>query len=199
MDAYMVCLLIIFAYLFFRRYVPENNRVVKPINLHWSILALLIITPLWSILRIRVGFFSYDRSEAQATLAALQQRVNQVNAQGGEILFITQRHLISMHMLKGAQLIPEYEREELMEMAMAQNKAYLLSFESDMRHHRFAAIVVDPLKFKYQDSSFTMGEENNAWVRYVVKPILCNYREGQAFPADSIAIYIPQDGPENCP
>jgi hypothetical protein len=199
LDAYTVCLLVIFAYLFFGRYVPEGNRAAKPVRFHWSVLVLLLIIPVWYALQPKLVFYSYDHAEAQATLAALQQRINQVNAQGGEILFITQRHLISMHMLKGAQLIPEYEREELMEMAMAQNKAYLLSFESDMRHHRFAAIVVDPLKFKYQDSSFTMGEENNAWVRYVVKPILCNYREDQAFPSDSIAIYVPQDGPGNCP
>jgi len=199
LDAYTVCLLVIFAYLFFGRYVPEGNRAAQPVRFHWSVLVLLLIIPVWYALQPKLVFYSYDHAEAQATLAALQQRVDQVNTQGGEILFITQRHLISMHMLKGAQLIPEYEREELMEMAMAQNKAYLLSFESDMRHHRFAAIVVDPLKFKYQDNSFTMGEENNAWVRYVVKPILCNYREDQVFPADSIAIYVPQDGPGNCP
>jgi hypothetical protein len=199
MDAYTLLLLIIFAYLFFGRYAPEDGRAAKPIAFHWSLIALLVLIPVWFTLPSRVTFFTYDHAEAQATLAALQQRVDQVNAQGEEILFITQRHLISMRMLKGAQLIPEYEREELMEMAMAQNKAYLLSFESDMRHHRFAAIIVDPLKFNYQDSSFAMGEENNAWVRYVVKPILCNYREDQAFPADSIAIYVPQDGSENCP
>jgi hypothetical protein len=44
-----------------------------------------------------------------------------------------------------------------------------------------------------------MGEENNAWTRYIIKPILCSYRQDAIFPADRIAIYVPQVGEQKCP
>jgi hypothetical protein len=204
MDAYIVLLLIISAYLIFgaRRSVPERHSSGpdgRPRALHWSILALLVLVPAWFSVLVTASFWKYDPAVSQATLASLQKEVDQVNAGGGEILFITQRHLISMHMLKNVTLIPEYEREELMEMAMAQNDAYLQGFRTQLEKHRFAAIVVDPLRYNFVGDQDAMGAENNAWTRYVVKKILCSYRQEAIFPADRIAIYVPQTGTQQCP
>ena len=135
----------------------------------------------------------------QSVLDALQARVDDFNAQDGEILFITQRHLVSMHMLDGVEMIPEYEREELMEMAMGNNQEYLQIFRADMENQRFAAIVVDPLSYRLLGRNYAFGEENNAWVQQVMKHILCNYQEDAVFPADQIAIYVPQQGMRQCP
>ncbi len=199
MDAYAVLLLIVFAYLFFARQTPENGQPVSQVTLHWSVTWLLVLIPAWFAAQGAAGFWQYDSAKSQATLTAIQQRVDSVNAGGGEILFITQRHLISMHMLSGVKLIPEYEREELMEMAMAQNEAYLKVFRDDLEKHRFAAIIVDPLRFNFVGQDDAMGAENNAWTRYVVKKILCNYKQAAIFPADRIAIYVPQVGTQTCP
>ncbi|HSL28720.1 MAG TPA: hypothetical protein VK900_05920, partial [Anaerolineales bacterium] len=124
---------------------------------------------------------------------------DEVNAQGGEILFITQRHLISMGMVQNVNLVPEYEREDLMEMAMSNNQPYLSRFIHDMETQRFDLIVVDPLKYNLLSRNRGFSEENNAWVRRVMKHILCNYREETSFPADEIALYVPQDGARQCP
>lgn len=132
-------------------------------------------------------------------LTSLQEHVDAVNAHGGEILFITQRHLISMDMLHGVTLVPEYEREDLMEMAMSNNQVYLANFRRDMENQRFALIVVDPLNYNLLSRNRSFSEENNAWVRRVVKYILCNYREETAFPADEITLYVPQEGQRQCP
>ena len=43
------------------------------------------------------------------------------------------------------------------------------------------------------------AEENNVWVTRIMKSILCNYREEAIFPADEIAIYVPQAGERQCP
>ena len=115
-------------------------------------------------------------------------------------MFIAQRHLVSMHMLKGVTLIPQYEREDLMELAMSRNTTALdAGFYADLKAHRFAMIVVDPLRINYLGSNYAMGEENNAWTRYIIKPILCSYQQDAVFPADRIAIYIPQVGEQKCP
>jgi hypothetical protein len=199
MDAYAVLLLIVTAYLVFGRFTPEAGQTPRLRTLPWGWVALLVLVPAWLNLRGTASFWQYAAANSQATLTALQQKVDSVNAQGGQILFITQRHLIAMKMLKNVTLIPEYEREELMEMAMANNDAYLKTFRADLEQHRFAAIVVDPLKFNLVGEEDAMGAENNAWTRAVVKKVLCNYKLDELFAADRIAIYIPQAGPQQCP
>jgi hypothetical protein len=199
MDAYFVLLLILVVYLVFARYRREDGTFDQPVTLHWGIVLLLVIMPVWSQLRLNANVVTYNADRTQKVLSALQARVDQVNAQDGKILFITQRHLISMHMLEGVTLIPEYEREDLMEWAMANNEGYLGRFRSDMEAQRFTLIVVDPLNFNYLGSNYSFGEENNVWVRRVMKSILCNYREDAVFPQDDIALYVPQEGVRQCP
>jgi len=199
LDAYLGLLLIVTAYLVFAGYTSETESPASPINLHWSVLALLVAVPVWFALQGSVSLKTYDSTRTGAVLAELQAQVDEVNAQGDEILFITQRHLVSMHMLDGVTMIPEYEREELMEMAMGDNQDYLQIFRVDMESQRFAAIVVDPLSYRLLGKNYAFGEENNAWVRRVMKHILCNYQEAMVFPEDQVAIYVPQEGERQCP
>lgn len=199
LDAYLSMLLIVTAYAVFRKYAPETGKNPAGVTLPWGMFVLLIAIPACSLLQSNVGFKTNDAARTQSVLEALQARVDEVNAQGGEILFITQRHLISMRMLNGVEMIPEYEREELMEMAMGDNQEYLQTFREDMENQRFAAIVVDPLAYRLLGRNYAFGEENNAWVRRAMRPILCNYSEAAVFPEDQIAIYVPQEGTRQCP
>ena len=162
------------------------------------VLAVIIVPALWS-LRFNIGFKTHDANRTQLVLESLQDQVDDVNARGGEILFITQRQLISMHMLKGVTLIPEYEREDLMEMAMGNNTEYLGKFRTDMENQRFDLIVVDPLNFNIMTKNRSFAEENNVWVRRVMRHILCNYRQDIIFAEDEIALYVPQEGERQCP
>jgi hypothetical protein len=201
MDVFSVPLLIIFAYLFTHSHTPEAAPssvypLPNPLT-HPFFLALLVIIPAWFGMRVSAGLWQYDSAQAQVTLTELQRRVDK---NPGETLFISQRHLVSMHMLRGVTLIPQYEREDLMELAMSRNTIALeAGFYADLHAHRFAMIIVDPLRINYLGSNYAMGEENNAWTRYIVKPILCNYHQEAIFPADRIAIYVPQVGEQKCP
>lgn len=199
LDAYLSLLLIVTAYIVFRKYRSEKGERAIPFVLPWGLTVLLVAVPAWFLVGSSIGFKTYDVTRTQSILDALQARVNEVSAQKGEILFITQRHLISMHMLNDVKMIPEYEREELMEMAMGDNREYLQTFQADMERQRFEAIVVDPLAYRLLGKNYVFGEENNAWVRHVMKPILCNYQEDLVIPADQIAIYMPQEGTRQCP
>ena len=199
MDAYFVVLLIVFLYLVFARYAREDFAEPRPILLHWLIVVALLIFPVWAAIQPNLGSGTFDQQRTRAVLANLQTRVDQVNDQGGEILFITQRQLISMGVLQDVALVPEYEREDLMEMAMADNEVYLVQFRRDIENQRFALIVVDPLRFLRFFDRRSFAEENNAWVTRVAKFILCNYREEAIFPEDDIALYVPQTGERQCP
>lgn len=199
MDAYFVILLIVFVCLVFAQYRREDGVPAKPFVYHWLLVVALLVPPVWANIQTNIGFSSYDEQRTQTVLAELQSRVDEVNAQGGEILFITQRHLISMGMLENVTLVPEYEREDLMEMAMADNDPYLRNFRNDMQNQRFAMIVVDPLKYRLLGKNYPFGEENNVWVSRAMRHILCNYREETVFPEDEIALYVPQTGERTCP
>jgi hypothetical protein len=59
--------------------------------------------------------------------------------------------------------------------------------------------VVDPLSYRLLGKNYAFGEENNAWVRRAMKPILCNYQEAAVFPEHQVAIYVPQVGERHCP
>jgi hypothetical protein len=192
-------LLIVFSYLVFDRYRLETGELSKSIPLPWILVLALILMPTWSYLRFNIRPQMYDPQKTQNVLKSLQNYVDDANAGGGEILFITQRHLISMHMLKGVKLIPEYEREDLMEMAMANNTEYLSRFRADMERQRFALIVVDPLNYNLMTRNRSFADENNVWVRRVMKHILCNYRQEAMFAEDDIALYVPQVGQRQCP
>ncbi|HEY9525802.1 MAG TPA: hypothetical protein VIR02_01900, partial [Anaerolineales bacterium] len=200
MDAYFSLLLIVLAYFVFARYQPESGGIAQPVALHWLLVVALIVMPAWSYLQFNIGFRGTgETARTQAVLTQLQERIDQINAQGGEILFITQRHLISMHVLDGVTLVPEYEREDLMEIAMANDVAHIQTFREDMQDQRFALIVVDPLNYNVLSRQRSFAEENNVWVTRIMKHILCNYREEVAFPADEIALYVPQAGERQCP
>jgi len=199
MDAYFSMLLIVVAYLVFARYRPEAGSVAQPVSLHWLLIIALLIMPAWSYLQFNIGSVNYDSARTQKVLASLQGHIDDVNKQGGKILFITQRHLLSMHMLNNVTLIPEYEREDLMEIAMSDNVPYLEKFRDDMENQRFALIVVDPLNYNVLSKNRSFAEENNVWVLRIMKSILCNYKEEAIFPDDEIALYVPQRGARQCP
>jgi hypothetical protein len=199
MDAYFSLLLIVLAYLIFACYRPENGETAQPVPLHWLLVISLIIMPAWSYLQFNIGSVNYDPTRTQNVLTKLQGYVDQANASSGEILFITQRQLLSMHMLNNVTLVPEYEREDLMEIAMSDNTPYLEKFRKDMEDQRFALIVVDPLNYNVLSKNRSFAEENNVWVLRIMKSILCNYKEEAIFPADEIALYVPQEGERQCP
>ncbi|MGZ9163760.1 MAG: hypothetical protein ACXW4U_01140 [Anaerolineales bacterium] len=199
MDAYMLMLLIVSSYLFFGRYTPQFKPQAVPVSVPWSVLMLLVAVPVWFSAQTSARFKSYDHTSAARALGDLQARVDFANAQNRDVLFISQRQMISMHMLEGVNLVPAYEREELMEMAMSDQENYLDAFRADVQNQRFAFIVVDPLKFKLLGSNYSMGEENNAWARRVIKPILCNYEVVVSYPEFQLALYVPQEGTRQCP
>jgi len=199
LDAYLSLLLIVTSYLVFRKYVPEKGDGTIPFRLPWRLTVLFFAVPAWFLLGSNVGFKTFDEIRTQSVLQTLQSYVDDVNTRGGEILFITQRHLTSMRMLDNVEMVPEYEREELMEMAMGDNQDYLRVFRADMESQRFEAIIVDPLTYRLLGRNYVFGEENNAWVQRVMRPILCNYQEEFVFPEDQVAVYVPQVGERQCP
>ena len=89
LDAYWVLLLIVFSYLVFARYRMENGELSRSVPLPWLLVFALLIMPAWSWTQFNVLYKTYDAQATSAELQKIQDRVDEVNARGGSILFIT--------------------------------------------------------------------------------------------------------------
>lgn len=93
----------------------------------------------------------------------------------GDILFIDQRQLLTFGYVEAVPLVPEYDKKVLIEQSFRQNRSYFEQFYSDLENRRFSLIVIQPLTTELQGSQAQFSEENNLWVQWVAKPLLCFY------------------------
>ncbi|NTU74869.1 MAG: hypothetical protein HGA86_01975 [Anaerolineaceae bacterium] len=138
------------------------------------------------------GVFPERRyQEAQNELQALQTKIQAVTDRGGKVLFIWQRQLLTFHLVKGVELVPDYETVDIMEMAMSNNRPYLDKYEEDLRTNRFDMIITSRQKIAYQDLEDEFPEENNVWVERVSVPLLDYYQPDKYYRTSGIQVYIP--------
>ena len=110
-----------------------------------------------------------------------------------EVLFIDQRQLLTFGQISGVELFSEYELKDMMNQAMGGNEDYFDRFIGDLREHRFALIVSDPLPKFVQASDYKFGEENDAWLFYVAEPLQLYYEEIYRFGGQGPWIMAPRD------
>ncbi len=138
-----------------------------------------------------------DALAAQADLEILRQAAQQAVKNGGRVLLVNQRHLLTFGELPGVPPEADYELVFLMEMAMAGNPDYLETFHADLETHRFDLIIAEPLAVQYQGRARSFGEENDAWVNQVSAPVLCHYQPLAALQTAGVVLYVPS--PDTCP
>lgn len=191
MDAYMALLWVLGAYLLTAAYAPQKGKPAQLSVPAWLTLLLVSIPVLFAV--YSGGPLNLPRDEsADAALAEIQQLVAEHTARGEQVLFISQRHLLTYHMVD-APLVHEYEKLFLMEMAISNNQPYLERFWDNLEEHRFALIITDPLHDHiYSESQDDLAAENNAWVTHVSVPVLCAYDTLRLYPELGIEILQPR-------
>ncbi len=130
-------------------------------------------------------------------LEKIQDAVN-VAKEDGEVLFLDQRQLLTFGYITDVPLVPEYEKKVLMNEALSGNADYFQSFYKDLAAGRFSLIVSEKLFTPIKDSSFEFGEENNAWVAWVARPLLCYYQETSTLKEVGVQLFIPKESPTDC-
>lgn len=111
-----------------------------------------------------------------------------------DILFLDQRQLLTFGTVERIPLIADYEKKWMMDEAMANNAAYFEPYFKDLKEHRFAAIISEPLQIKFQGAGGDFSEENDLFVTYVSVPTLCYYEPYETFPEQGVQILVPRDG-----
>jgi hypothetical protein len=159
---------------------------------------LVILMPICFAVGMGKSLRTFDMDQASRSLAEIQSTVDPFSSEDGEVLFISQRHLLTFGMVEGVEIIPEYETVFLMEMAMSRNRDYLDQFHQDLRNRKFDLIVVDRLSTQIQARDHNFAEENNAWVEEISMPILCYYVPLDEIPDVPLQFFIPADGEDTC-
>jgi hypothetical protein len=127
----------------------------------------------------------------------LGARIHELSADGGEVLFITERQLLTFHIIEGIPLVPDYEVVTLMEAAMSGNSEYLGRFYRDLHEHRFAVIVARR-QFVGLQTDEPFAEENNAWDEMIALPLLCEYQRADLLDSANVQLFVPRQDPTDC-
>ena len=209
LDAYLTLLMVIGSYIYFDRFVPdksmqvEEDAKIKRKHIPGEFLSYIenlflagaLIIPMYFTLSAGGQLPKYDFQAAQAALQGINNSTQQTVKEGGEVLFINQRQLLTFNYIKNVPLVPQYELVFLMEMAMAENPSYMDAFHEDIASQRFRLIVSEPLVIQFQGSSHSFGEENDAWVTNVSEPVLCYYEPSTTFESVNVVLYVPRQNP----
>jgi hypothetical protein len=75
---------------------------------------------------------------------------------------------------------------------------YFDAFYKDLAAHRFSLIVSDPMRTPIRGSDYGFGEENDAWVKWVTKPVLCYYEERDTLTNVHVELLAPRKVPIDC-
>ena len=190
LDGYLTLALPIGLYLLASRFVPDTkagapSQTWSPLKVTLTVLAVSVFT----VSQAYPALPSLDRHEDE--LAALQQLVDETLANGGEVLFISQRHLLTFGLISGVPLIPVYDNIDLMEFAMTNYRPSIDQFHADIESHRYALIIAPIPPGQLQDTDSAFSEENNAWAKRVSIPMLRNYKILMTFESGDFVVLVP--------
>jgi hypothetical protein len=199
LDAYLVALAIVGAYVARDELPAENPRRAARREIAWGPLGAAALMPLLFTLTTGGPISPPESAAAAGALQAIRQASQAVTGRGESVLFIADRHLLTFGYVREVPLVPEYEVVFLMEMAMAGHRPYLDVFHQALRDHDFGLIVTYPLETEYQGRGHSFGEENDAWVAEVSLPVLCSYEPTVTLASPPLQLLVPRAGSAACP
>lgn len=195
MDAFAALLAVVTAYWIGEKVTTEDDLpgIIMQSSQQgapWPVIATGLLIPLIFLIP---QLTPPQRFNHAANLDAFNQlkSLAEKAGQDGPVLFINERHLLTFHQIN-LPLVPEYEAVFLMEMAMSNNQAYLQRFYSDLKNHRFAAIVTGKLNVGIKEEG-AFAEENNTWNQHISPYILCYYEPVTVVTAPEPMTYIEAD------
>ncbi len=193
LDAYLVILLVIGGYVYFDKVVWESNRIHTTMNLSRVLMFLIVLVPVMYALSFGGPLNLPEKKVVELTLESLDEITSAAVNRGGDVLFITERQLLTFEILKEIPLVEKFETVFLMEMAMSGNENYLNDFHENLSKQNYTLIITDQQRINYKGREFAFGEENDVWVAQVTVPLLKNYQREILFKDIGIEVLIPKE------
>lgn len=192
LDAFLLLLTVFSFYLLLDRIEKEKKGKKVPIRISTFAALLSVLIPVgWAVLNWE-PFPVLDKSAAYQDLQRLSATVQKAALQDKQVLFISERQLLTLNYIREIALVPDYELLTLMEMSISHNQEYLDRFHQDLKNQRFALIVMDKQYVIFKDDSSAFPEENNAWVKSVAVPILEYYQPITWLRSTDTEVYAPR-------
>ena len=152
LDAYLLILLSVGSYLYFDKMPPDFSKARRNTSQRIStiFIILTLLTPVYFTIQKGRPIKNPGSLKTEKALRTVQEFTQQTIDQGGQVLFIGERQLLTFNHIEGVPLIEDYERMFLMEMVMGENEAYLAEFHRQIANQKFGLIVTEPLKIIYK-------------------------------------------------
>ena len=194
LDAYLMILLISGSYLYFGKSVPDNDVPEREFSQKFLnvFVVFAIIIPVIFTLQVGRPLGLQEKSRTDNALMTIQEYADTTIAEGGKVLFIAERQLLTFGEIKNVPLLPEYERMDLMEMVMGGNEEYLAEFRQRIENQEYALIISEPLVAKYKGRGKPFGDENDVYVRQVTEVVLCYYEPVKRITKFPIQLLMPK-------
>lgn len=177
---------------------------IKPIQISSSprwiqfLLILIVFLPAWSSYRVGEPLELPSKKIIAESLEAVRTEIEKTRDLG-DVLFIDQRQLLIFKFIDNIEFIPDYEKKFVMDQALSNNSSYFRAFYENLASKKYALIVINPLSRKKQDLTEGFAAENNAWVRWVTRPVLCYYRPVYTSEEVRLQLLVPRRRPHDCP
>jgi len=119
-------------------------------------------------------------------------------SQKGDVLFMDQRQLLTFGYIRDVPLVPEYDKKVLINEALSGSANYFETFYKDLASHRFSLIITNPVNRRLDKTEGHFSEENNAWVKWVSKPLLCYYEPVDRLKRVDVELLVPRQDISDC-
>ncbi len=192
LDAFLVFWVLITSMIVIDRYALEVDQPSGQSTLNYGLLLLTVAVPVILAFQKNTTWTFQDVTSQKNDVAHIQQALDLITENPGDVLFITERQLLTFGDIQGVDLIPDYEKVFLMEMVMSNNHPYLENFHQKLENHEYSAIILDSISTETQDVKDSFWVENNLWVDKVVYPILDAYEPVYTFQNNNINLLIPR-------
>ncbi|HKJ28523.1 MAG TPA: hypothetical protein VJ965_12845, partial [Anaerolineales bacterium] len=196
MDVYLVVIWIVGISIYYGKTTNGAGKAFAMRPPQWLMAGLVAAPVIFTILFGGRSIQTINDEVIQQDMDTLRSYVQDAVADGGEVLFISQRHLLTFGYIEDVPLVHEYEKMELMDNIMAGTPAYLETFAADMSAQRFALIIQDPMPSLWKDpNKVGLAAENNVYLNRAVPLITCAYKEEIRLVDRSIQVMVPLEAP----
>lgn len=195
LDAFLVLWASVAIAILTGHYAFERERKALPARQSTIFVLLTCLIPvLFSVQK--KGLWDFPPASTQANdVKLLQSAIDILKDQPGEVLLISERQLLTFGVLDHVTLYPGYERVFFMEMVMSNNQPYLDEFYIHLKNHDFSAILTDSINTGPLPASHPWLEEEDQWIKNVVRPILEHYQPVYNLQNGSVNLLIPEGQP----
>jgi hypothetical protein len=158
-----------------------------------TVLCIAILVPFTTMAQSGEPLRLPEQYLVDGSLETIRESVAEAQKEG-DVLFIDQRQLLTFGYVKDVPLIVEYEKKYLMNQALSANGEYFAEFHKALEEKKYALIISEPLRKTFaEESERNFGEENNAWVFWISRPLLSFYKPLVTLDEVGVQLLIPRE------